>query len=189
MLKPLLMAGLVLTMAQAQARDCRGAQFPDHTTVQGANLTLNGLGLRTATVFNVQVYVVALYVGRESRDPRQILDAPGPTQLIMHFLRGLSARQIRDAFEEGLTRQGTPQQMEALKTRLAQLSAWTSDMKSGQRMTFTRIPGEGLTVVVDGQPKGTIPGDDFARAFLGIWLGEHPPTLEVKSGMLGGSCG
>jgi hypothetical protein len=189
MWRGIVLAGLVLAAGSVEARECRGAQFPDHVDVHGTSLTLNGVGLRTATIFNVQVYVAALYVGKQGTDPHPILDSPGPTQVVMHFLRGLTARQMRDAWAEGLEKQGTPQQIAPLQGRLAQLSSWMQDIKSGQRLVFTRLPGEGLIVELDGHLKGTISGDDFARAFLAIWLGEHPPTLEVKSGMLGGACG
>jgi hypothetical protein len=40
------------------------------------------------------------------------------------------------------------------------------DIKSGQRLTFMHRPGAGIQVEVHGTVKGTIPGDDFASAFL-----------------------
>ena len=33
-----------------------------------------------------------------------------------------------------------------------------------------------------------VPGDDFAKAFLAIWLGTEPPNPEIKTGLLGGAC-
>jgi chalcone isomerase-like protein len=43
-------------------------------------------------------------------------------------------------------------------------------------------------VDVNGTVKGLIKGDDFATAFLSIWLGDHPPNPNLKSGLLGGAC-
>jgi hypothetical protein len=189
MIRQLAVACLAVLTVNAYGKECKGVAFPDHVEVRGTSLTLNGVGLRTATVFNVSVYVAALYVAKTSADPRAILDSSAPVQLTLQFVRGLSAGQIRDAWAEGLSQQGNKEQQAALKDRLAQLERWTDDVKSGQRLTFTRLPGEGLTFQVDGTTKGTLAGDDFARAFLLIWLGEHPPTLEVKNGLLGGACG
>jgi hypothetical protein len=189
MIRQLALACLALGALDAHGKECKGVVFPEHVEVHGTSLTLNGVGLRTATVFSVSVYVAGLYVVRPSSDPRAILDSTGPTQLTMQFVRGLSARQIRDAWTEGLSKQGTQQELAPLQQRLELLNRWTGDVKSGQRLTFTHVPGEGLTFAIDGTPQGTLPGDDFARAFLSIWLGAHPPTLEVKSGLLGGSCG
>jgi len=44
-------------------------------------------------------------------------------------------------------------------------------------------------VDVNGAVKGTIAGDDFARALFAIWLGARPPNAELKTGLLGGPCG
>jgi hypothetical protein len=183
------LAGLTLALGTAQAKDCQGVTFPEAAEVHGTRLALNGVGLRTATIFSMDVYVAAIYVGKPSNNPRAIVDATGPTQLVMQFLRGLSARQLRAGWVSDLNKEGTPEQLAPLQGRLAQLTSWMEDVKSGQQLIFTRVPGEGLTVALEGQVKGMIPGDDFARAFLLIFLGDHPPTLEVKSGLLGGACG
>ena len=58
-----------------------------------------------------------------------------------------------------------------------------------RHLIFTHKPGAGIQVDVNGTVKGTIPGDDFARAFLSIWLGAHPPNAGLKAGLLGGDCG
>ena len=50
-------------------------------------------------------------------------------------------------------------------------------------------PGAGVSVSVNGTVKGTIKGDDFAKALLAIWLGADPPNPEIKAGLLGGACG
>ena len=78
--------------------------------------------------------------------------------------------------------------MPALQARIATLNSWMSSMETGQRLTFTRLPGAQIQVDVNGVVKGTIPGEDFARALMTIWLGANPPNPELKSGLLGGSC-
>ena len=60
------------------------------------------------------------------------------------------------------------------------------DMKEGDVVTMTIVPGKGTTVVVNGVTKGTIEGDDFAEALVSVWVGTEPPTAEFKQGVLGG---
>lgn len=48
------------------------------------------------------------------------------------------------------------------------------------------LPGTGTRVVVNREAKGTIPGDEFSRALLRIWLGESPADASLKKAMLGG---
>ena len=188
MLQKLLFISL-LTLAglPVQAKDCKGINFPDQSTVDGSTLTLNGLGLRQATMLKVSVYVAALYVPKTSTDGAAILAAAGPTEMILHFVRDVGADDLRKGWDEGFEKNAKGQ-LPALKERIGMLNAWMTDIKSGQRLVFIHKPGVGVEVTVNGAVKGTIKGDDFAKAFLSIWLGD-PPNPEIKTGLLGGACG
>lgn len=178
---------LTLATATAHAKECLGVSFPDHMRVDSSDLTLNGLGVRKATFLKVNVYVAALYSQQPSRDPKALVAASGPDQLILHFVRNVGVDDLTKAWNEGFER-NSKQQLPAFKERIAKLNSWMSDMKTGQRLSFVRRPGAGIQVAVDGTAKGTIEGDDFARALLSIWLGEIPPNPELKQGLLGGEC-
>lgn len=184
-----LVSGLLLLVAvgTAQARTCRGVDFPEHLQVAGHDLALNGLGMRKATFLKVNVYVGALYVTHPSHDPQPLIDPGTPAQLILHFVRNVGVGDLRDAWKEGFEKVAKDQ-MPALNDRITTLNGWMSDVKTGQRLSFTRLPGTGVQVDVNGVVKGTIPGDDFARALMTIWLGANPPNPEIKSGLLGGEC-
>ena len=171
----------------AQAKDCKGITFPEHLQVGGSDLTLNGLGMRKATFLKVNVYVGALYVAHPSHDPQPLIDPASPAELILHFVRSVGVGDLRDAWKEGFEKVAKDQ-LPALEARIATLNSWMSGMETGQRLTFTRLPGAGIQVDVNGVVKGTIQGDDFARALMTIWLGPNPPNSELKSGLLGGSC-
>ena len=172
----------------ADAKQCQGVNFPDQTQVDGATLTLNGLGLRLATMLKVKVYVAALYVAKTSSDPNTLLAANTPSELVLQFLRDVDASDLTKAWTEGFEK-SAKSQMPALKDRITTLNGWMADMKTGQRLTFVAKPGTGVEVNVNGAVKGTIKGDDFAKALLAIWLGPDPPNAEIKSGLLGGACG
>jgi hypothetical protein len=169
-------------------RECNGIGFPDHIEVQGALLTLNGLALRTASVFQVSLYVAALYVAEPSNDPRAILESSAPNELILQFTREVSASELRKSLQEGFAK-NSPRHPPALEEGLKQLSGWAADVKSGQRIAFIRTPGKGMQVDINGIVKGTIAGDAFAKTFMSIWLGDNPQTPELKGGLLGAPCG
>jgi hypothetical protein len=190
-LKRILLPALVvaaLSAGVAQGKECKGVNFPDQAQVEGANLTLNGLGLRQATAFKVNVYVAALYVAKASNDANALLGANAPSELILQFVRNVGADDLRKGWSEGFEK-NSKDQLPALKDRIATLNGWMADVKAGERLTFTSKPGAGVTVNVNGVVKGTVKGDDFAKAFLAIWLGGDPPNPEIKAGMLGGACG
>jgi len=180
----------------ASAAVCGGVEFPQTIEVQGVPAALNGLGIRKATFLKVHVYVAALYLPRGERpsggagatDARAIIASPGPMELVLHFVRGVGSRDIRNAFEEGFATQGGGRVPVALASRVALLNSWVQDMRSGESMTFVRIPGRGVELDLDGRMVGVVTGEDFAQALFAIWLGDHPPNPELKAGLLGGSC-
>ncbi len=177
-----------LVTGVAHGKECKDISFPEQSQIEGSTLALNGLGLRQATMLKVNVYVAALYVTQASTDANAILGSSTPKALTLHFLRDVGAADLGKAWDEGFE-SNAKGQLPALKERIAMLKGWMADMKAGQRLTFTHKPGAGIQVDVNGTVKGTIKGDDFARAFLSIWLGAHPPNAGLKAGLLGGDCG
>jgi Chalcone isomerase-like len=182
---PLLL--LATAVCTAQDKKCRDITFPGHVQLNGNDLALNGLGVRKATFLKINVYVAALYVAKPQREATALIDSETPQELILHFVRNVDADDLRKAFLEAFERDHADQSP-SMKQRIATLNGWMSDVKTGQRLTFVRLPHTGIQVSVNGAPKGTIEGDDFARAFVSIWLGATPPNPELKSGLLGGDC-
>jgi hypothetical protein len=185
---PVIVVVAALAAGVANGKQCQGITFADQAQIDGSALTLNGLGLRQATVFRVNVYVGALYLARPSNEPTGILGSNAPYRLILQFVRNVDAGDIRKSWTEGFERNSGPQ-LPALQDRIATLNGWMSDVKTGQQLIFTFRPGSGVQVNVNGTVKGTIAGDEFAKALLSIWLGATPPNPQIKIGMLGGACG
>jgi hypothetical protein len=183
-------AALLAAMAAvpAHGKECKGVSFADQSQSAGTTLALNGLGLRQATAFKVSVYVAGLYVAQASGDANAILASNTRKDLILHFVRDVGGADLSKGWQEGFENNAKAQ-LPALKDRIEKLKSWMADVKSGQRLTFIIKPGAGVEVNVNGAVKGTIEGDDFAKAFLSIWLGAEPPNPGLKSGLLGGACG
>ena len=76
----------MLSSVPVIAAECVGVTHPGKTVAGGAELTLNGLGLREATVFNVDVYVAALYLEKRLSSGQEILDSSGPKKLVLKFV-------------------------------------------------------------------------------------------------------
>jgi hypothetical protein len=179
-------AALGLTvLARATAGELDGVTLADQVTVEGRTLVLNGMGLRQATILRVRVYVAGLYLEARSSDASQIIASEGPKRLALHFVRDVGRGSLIDAWKEGFAK-SAGQGVTALQDRLATLNAWMVDVKPGDAITFTQVPGRGIVVEVKGEAKGTLPGADFARALWGVWLGAEPPNAGLKKGLLGG---
>ena len=180
---------LLAASGPATAASCEDVTFPDSVQVGGQSLVLNGLGLREATMFNVSVYVAALYNGGQTMDGGAVINDAGPRRLVLHFVRDVDGGDIAEAFEDGFEANNDGATMDAIGDRVGQLNGWMEDMAEGEVMTFDAVPGEGLSVTVRGADKGLVEGDDFIPAFLAIWFGDEPPNDGLKDGLLGGECG
>lgn len=183
-----LAGALVTAAASAGAAECAGVTFPDTKEIAGQALKLNGLGMREATIFKVDVYVAGLYVTKTSAAAEEIIAAPGPKSLSMLFVRDVSTEDLTGAWQEGFEKaagDGLP----ALQDRVDQLNRWMDTLNKGDTMAFTYVPGTGTEIAVRGATKGVIPGDDFGRTLFTVWIGPEPPNEGLKAGLLGGSCG
>lgn len=173
-----------LAPAPGAAGELAGVTLPDQIAVEGRFLVLNGMGLREATIFRVDVYVAGLYLEARSSDAGRIIAADDTKRLILRFVRDVSRDDLAGAWTEGFQKSAGPG-LGALGDRVATLNAWMADLRRGDTMTFTQLPGRGVAVAINDEVKGAIPGADFARALWGIWLGAAPPNTGLKRGLLG----
>jgi hypothetical protein len=162
--------------------------MPDTVSVDGKALLLNGMGLREATVFKVDVYVAALYVEHRSSDAAVLVNGEHLKQLRIRFVRDVSREDMLANMERAL-RAGAGAKYAALESRFNQLKAWMQALRSGDEFVITYRPHVGIDVLQGTRSLGPIPGKDYAEAVFRIWLGDHPPTPELKRGLLGGPCG
>jgi Chalcone isomerase-like len=180
---------LVLVMFSANAAEIEGVKVPDQVKLgdTGPELVLNGAGLRTRAIF--KVYVGALYLQQKKTVADAVLADTGARRIALHLLRDLSSEQLLSAFNDGLKSNHAPAELAKLDAQVKQLEsifAAVKEAKTGEVILLDYIPGSGTRVVVNRDTKGTIPGEDFNRALLRIWLGERPVDAALKKAMLGG---
>jgi hypothetical protein len=179
-----LLSALLVRALPGAAAERLGVALPDTVTVEGRQLQLNGIGVRDATLLKVHVYVAGLYLPTRTSAPEAIIEAQEPKVILLRFVRGVGRKDIVKAWNEGFER-NTPAETASLRQRLDLLDAWMGDVAKGQEMSFTYVPGSGVTVAIDGRARGVIPGDDFARALFSVWLGPSPADAGLKDELLG----
>jgi hypothetical protein len=183
MRKLILAVALTLAAVNAGAATVAGVKIDDTTTIGGQTLVLNGAALRKKLF--IKVYVGALYLPAKQNNAAAILAADAPRQQVMQFIYEVDKGKMAEAWEEGLE-DNTPNASAEVKTAFKTLSTWMEDMKEGQRIVLTYVPGTGTTVEVNGKNKGTLGGKAVADAILNTWLGPKPgPGADFKKGVLG----
>jgi hypothetical protein len=175
---------LLLWALPVSALDVAGVNVAGTAKVGASELVLNGAGIRTRVVF--KVYVGALYLAEKTSAAAEALAQKGSKRVALTLLRDLSAQQLTEAFDDGIQANSSAAEIEALKPRIAELLSLFTDGKKGDVIVLDFAPESGTSVSLNGQAKGKpIPGEDFYRALLRIWLGDKPVDGDLKKGMLG----
>lgn len=183
MRKLILAAALMVVSVTASAATVAGVNVADTVDVSGHKLVLNGAALRKKLF--IKVYVGSLYLHAKQSNAASVLASDTPRRQVLHFLFDVGKEKMAEAWEEGLE-DNTPNASAEVKTAFKSLSAWMDDMKEGQTIVLTYVPGTGTIVEVNGKNKGTLAGKAVADAILNTWIGPKPgPGSDFKKGVLG----
>jgi hypothetical protein len=177
-----------LLMSNATAYEVADIQLSEvvPATAERPELHLNGASLRELYLL-IETYVGSLYLEKPSTDPQEILDSQTHKRMVFHvMMKKVGARRIANALQEALVMNVTKAQHKALGGEIQQmLSYFDGKMHRGDEAVFDYIPGKGTQVMIDNQVKGLIPGKDFYRAMLSIWIGDNPVGRSFKDDILG----
>jgi len=169
-----------------QAMEIAGVNLEDkiQLTPDGPVLVLNGAGIREKFFFNI--YVAGLYLPKKSNLAAEILAMPGAKRATMHFLHDeVSKEKLVAAWIDGFENNQSQAEMNKLRGRLDRFNGFFRTVHRGDVIVLDYIPDIGTSVNVKGVKKGVIPGDDFSRALLSVWLGNEPADSDLKYGLLG----
>ena len=185
----LLFAGFAL-WAPVHAVEIEGVKIDDKVTQTkgGHELVLNGAGVRHKFGF-MKVYIGSLYLTQKKTENEAILADPGPKRITMHILASeVTAPELISSLNNALAVNLVPHELALVEKRIRDLNAMMSSLKvinKGGVIQLDYIPGIGTRVTVNGADKLTIPGEDFFRALLHIWIGDKPVDGRLRDAMLG----
>ncbi len=156
---------VLATYARAQTGCLKGACFNSAFTTEKRELPLVGIG--AYRYYLLTGYVAAWYASQSGVFP---LSDDAPYALTIHYFYSIDAKDIIDAAEVYLTRQQGD--LTKFRERLNTLNKSYRSVVPGDRYTLRYQPSEGLSLLYNNTLLVTIPGKDFADAYLQIWL--HP---------------
>jgi len=160
-----------------------GVTMDDSVMVDGHTLKLNGLGLRKKLW--IKVYVGGLYLEHPTTNGKRAAESKEVKKMVMRFMTNKATKSKMDGgWDEGFEENYA--HYNAVKARVEKFKNFFGDMKDGDVVEMTLIPGKGTTVVINGVEKGSIDGDDFQEALVKVWTGDEPPTEDFRDGILGG---
>jgi hypothetical protein len=184
MLRASMLVAVALTfLSVARAADLDGVAMPEVQSADGKQLRLNGIGLRTYSIFNIHIYVAGLYLENPSDNADTILHSPENKLLDLRFVHDVSAEEARRAWQDGFENNCKPPcYLDPNKVR--QFLGEVPPMHKGDRATLL-FTSSGVEVTNNGRLVGHIPDPHFADIILATFIGPVPPTPRLKRELLG----
>lgn len=170
------------------AKQIEKVDFPDELTLGTQKLILNGVGLRTKKRLgmNFKVYVAGLYLAAQNKDAIDVINSQGPKVLELVFLRGIDRETLQEAWQEGFTK-NCKAECENAKDYFKAFNDTMVDVSENSRLKMT-FEKDGVSVEIKGakdSKKAQVIGEPFKKALLAIFIGDQPPTPDLKTGLLG----
>ncbi len=181
---------LALSLPAVAALEAAGVKFDDKMKVGAGDTVINGVGVRG--VLFIKGYAMALYLPQKTTAAGEAISAKGAKRVRIVLLRDTSGETFADALPSGIRKNHSEQEVVPLNARIEALKATmltVTTAPKGAVIHFDWLPevAGGVTrLTINGEKKGEdIPGEDFYRAVLKIWLGEQPVQADLKEGLLG----
>ncbi len=130
-----------------------------------------------------KVYDIALYHEAGQRLENVLADVPKRLELRYH--RAFTAAEIVKGGDALLRRNVESRTLTTIAPRLTDLNRAYVDVRAGDSYSLTYVPGRGTSLRLNGRLLATIPGHDFATAYMSIWLGDKPISVDARDKLLG----
>jgi len=186
----ILLAALVLAapaLSDTVVEKSSKTEFPAKLSLPGpegpVELKALGTGLRKKAIF--KVYAGCFYVAADAElgvdRAKAAIEGEFAKRIDMIFLRDVEAEKIVGAYREGIrkTLQGHDAAVDAF------CGLFTEEVKSGESIVLSYLPGHGLDAWQAGKPLGKITDPEVIRALWATWFGAEPISGDLKEGMLG----
>lgn len=175
-----LFAGLLACAAPAWSAQIAGVTLPPTESVQGTQLQLAGCAAREELWMDL--YAVSLYLPQGATGNARMTDDQMPKLIRL------------DVTYSGEIPDGLPSEWkERLQQRVSQefiqtLQNQYNNLRGGDAVRISYVPGNGTTLSVNGNTVVTRPGSDLMNAMMDVWIGSNPVSDNIKRHLLRGSC-
>jgi hypothetical protein len=181
---------LAVSLPAIAALEAAGVKFDEKMKVGAGDTVINGVGVRG--VLFIKGYAMALYLPQKTAVAAEAIGMKGAKRARIVLLRDTSGEAFADALPSGIRKNHSDQEVAPLNARIEALKATmlsSPNSPKGAVIHFDWLPevAGGVTrLTINGEKKGEdIPGEDFYRAVLKIWLGEQPVQTDLKEQLLG----
>ena len=173
------------TVMADDAVEVLGVRFPREKVVEGKTLTLNGVAYRKALGF-IKVYAVGFYLEKPTSNADEAIASAQIKHLFFHYLTSrATAKKLSEGFLEAFKEANPPDKVERNIADARRYASWyDKDMAPGLTAETTYVPGKGLTLIYQGETRGTIANPEFVNMYYVYNFGEKA-NAKIRDGLLG----
>jgi hypothetical protein len=174
---------ILFVASSSGAASIEGVEFDERVTAGDRVLALRSLGLLRYRIF-FKGYVAALYLepGTPAKDALEDI----PKRLELEYFWPIPGEKFGRVAESALEKNLDSQSFERLRPRVEALHDEYQDVEPRDRYALTYVPDQGTELSKNGVRLALVPGEDFARAYFGIWLSETPLDRKLRDQLLKG---
>ena len=173
---------LIFLTVPVSAAKVPDVSFPDRYATDNMELKIRGTGVLRYMVF-VKAYAGVLYLPEDVRSDDALSEVP--KRLEVEYFHAIKGKDFGPATRKMIAENVDDLTYQRLEPKIELHSRMYEDVKPGDRYSLTYIPGKGTELALNGEPKGTIEGSEFAAALFSIWLGDKPIDKSFKKQILG----
>ncbi|MBF5043040.1 MULTISPECIES: chalcone isomerase family protein [Myxococcaceae] len=167
----MVVAAAALWSSVSDARVVANVELAETVQVEGRELRLRRAALKEKLWFDV--FVWGLYMEADPRTTQEALSKPCAKRLHITLKRNLRREQLVENIRSTL---GTASSMQSpeMKAGLEQFIGALRDVRKGEDLLITYVPGQGTYVTGQVREDAFIAGKPFADALFAAWLERNP---------------
>ncbi len=176
---------ILISSSVVHSKEIAGVNFDELITIADvpSALKMNGMGIRYKFFF--KIYIAVLYVQEKAHQADKLMASSGAKRMVMHILYDeVDKQKLIDGWLRGFEANLSKTDFLALKPKIDKFNTLFETLKSGDSIFLDSLPNQGTRVIIKGQLKGMIGGQEFYPALLKIWLGNDPISSDLKEELL-----
>ncbi len=176
---------IFLTTIGTSAKEFHDVKMADSIMVGNQKLFLKGMGLRELSFLGIiiRVYVGGLYVDDPKQDCEKLISSDKIRSVYMNFLRHVSPSDLSRSLEEGVEK-NCGSHCKDFKAKTGEIKALIPSVGSSDVLKIT-FDSKGTSFQLNDKTLGKIDGFEFSKTLLSVFIGDRPPTADLKNGLCG----
>ena len=130
------------------------------------------------TYWGLPIYDATLY--------RSALPNASEFALEIRYQRSISGDALASRTAEEMIKTGVSEKQADLWGK--ELAKIFPNVEPGTMLTAVYVPKQGTTFLLNQKPLAQVPGEDFSKAFFGVWFSDKTSSPKLRKALLGQNC-